>query len=307
MSGSDGCGALQRLSLLLCALTAACLARSSVSLRSALARSSLGIALLASPPLLQPSTAAEAPSTNYILTKEYLAEGADLRREAGAADSTKMSARSLLIRASEKVLTTKVLENFRKADQLEKDEVLQLDADNKVQQMSKVLLLYPIVEIQEDLRAIRANLIAIRDDSTGDSAGNGERVKALVEKSLALIQQDKYDIKSFKKIFNRYSDNIMYTNVAEANIYLAGGTTPNSLQTEQYLYRNAALTSVNFIKEDLLALKTQLRAAADLQQSQEVQDSIEDCDDSLSALDSYFERADPQDLKMAKEIFAKKE
>ena len=280
------------------------------TLRTAIARSSLGLALLTSPYPQQLSAAAEAPSsTNYILRKEYLADGVDLRRK-GVDD--KMTTRSMVIRASEKVLTNKVLENFRKADQLERDEAMLLDGGNNLQQTSKVLLLLPIIEIQEDLRATRSNINAIRTDNDEDSVGRRGRARVRVDRALAIIGNNKYDSKNFKKVFNRYSDNILYTNVAEANIYLAGGTTPNSLQTEQYLYRNAALTSVQFIREDLVGLQAALGAEAsssdegDRALGQQIDDCLDDCDESLSALESYLSRADPQDFRQAVEVYEAK-
>lgn len=197
-----------------------------------------------------------------------------------ANDEEKLTTRQVIIRSTENFLTNPVLEALRKADQFDFDV-----PDDVKSATTKVLLLYPIVEIEGEVSKMERLLSTEPVD------------KAQLESIRALVQQPKYSAKLFKKIFNRYSDNIFYSNAQQANIYLAGGTTPDSHQTEQYLFRNAILTAIEFIQQDVADLLSQ-----PVIDKQDVQDMISDVADARKALAGYMRLADPDDLSVALQL-----
>jgi len=191
-----------------------------------------------------------------------------------------------LIKQTESFLTNPVLEALRKAEQWEQDVPTAPNAET-----TKVLLLYPIAEIAQDLAKVSSCL---------------ESPSVLcVSSSAETLKQPKFQAKTFKKIFNRYSDNIFYSSTTSerANIYLGGGTTPDSAQTSQYLLRNVILTSVQNALQDVAEL-TQLSEQDLLSEEKrlDVQDALSDVSEARAALDKYLALADPQDLATARAL-----
>lgn len=191
-----------------------------------------------------------------------------------------------LIKQTESFLSNPVLEALRKAEQWEQDVP---NAPNL--ETTKVLLLYPIVEISQDLSAVSSCLASPSAQCVATSAET--------------LKQPKFQTKTFKKIFNRYSDNIFYSSTTSerANIYLGGGTTPDSAQTTQYLLRNVIITAVQNALQDvaeLAQLSDQELRGED--RRLDVQDALSDVSESRQALDKYLALADPQDLATAKAI-----
>lgn len=195
-----------------------------------------------------------------------------------------LTARQVIIRQTESFLTNPVLEALRKADQFEQDVPRDLDSET-----TKVLLLYPIVEINQELEDA-ATCLASPSPSC-------------ITTTDTIFKQPKYNPSVFKKIFNRYSDNIFYQDSKRANLYLGGGTTPDSQQTSQYLYRNSVLTNVEFAQQDvkgLLGLTTEELAST--QRRQEVSDALSDIDEARASMKAYFRLADPKDLAGVKDV-----
>ena len=88
------------------------------------------------------------------------------------------------------------------------------------------LSLVPIVQMQSVLVRSR------------DAVADRKQWPALI----TLLSTGQFETIEFKRIFNQYSDNIYYaSDTTEANVYLLGGATPSSGQTQQYLLRNEAL------------------------------------------------------------------
>jgi hypothetical protein len=213
----------------------------------------------------------------------------------------------VIIRSTESFLTNPVLEALRKADQLESDV-----PDSPSNAMTKALLLYPIVQISNELDTAA---LCLQDPSP----------RCLADTD-AVLTQNKYTPAAFKKTFNRYSDNIFYADSKRANVYLAGGTTPDSAQTSQYLYRNAILTSVQNAQGDVQGLLSSLpgafppststttatttaasAAASDDEYAawrrrlqQDLSDALSDVDEARQAMRQYLSLADPQDLEAAR-------
>ena len=175
-------------------------------------------------------------------------------------------------------LKNPVLEAIRKIDQT--------DPDTEFQNVNKVILLVPIVDILKDIETV-SKLI---------SANEADLIKAN-----EILTNKKFDTAPFKKTFNRYSDNIYYSDPERANIYLAGGAVPNTQQTTQYLFRNSALTSIGDVKEDVRFLLEDVKKKKVID-PQTVADAVDDCREALEAMTSYFELADPVDVKEARTI-----
>lgn len=175
-------------------------------------------------------------------------------------------------------LKNPVLEAIRKIDQI--------DPDTEYQNVNKVILLVPIVEIEKDIRSV-SKLIAA--DASSLLAANN------------ILTNKKFDTAPFKKTFNRYSDNIYYSDPERANIYLGGGAVPNTQQTTQYLFRNSALTAIGDVKEDVKFLLDDINKKKEVD-PQAVADAIDDCREALEALTSYLELADPVDVKEANAV-----
>lgn len=175
-------------------------------------------------------------------------------------------------------LKNPVLEAIRKIDQV--------DPDTEFQNVNKVILLVPIIDIEKDIQSV-SQLI------TADASN--------LLKANSLLTNKKFDTAPFKKTFNRYSDNIYYSDPERANIYLGGGAVPNTQQTTQYLFRNSALTAIGDIKEDVKLLLDDIKKNVVIDE-QAVADAVDDCREALEALTSYLELADPADVKEARSI-----
>ena len=88
------------------------------------------------------------------------------------------------------------------------------------------LSLVPIVQMQSVLVRSR------------DAVADRKQWPALIK----LFSTGQFETIEFKRIFNQFSDNIYYaSDTTEANVYLLGGATPSSGQTQQYLLRNEAI------------------------------------------------------------------
>lgn len=191
-----------------------------------------------------------------------------------------------LIRQTENFLTNPVLEAYRKMDQLEADETTGLSSQ-------KALLLYPIIEISKEIENIKDKLQYIQTET------NNDKIITTLTDIQSVLAPTKYNDKEFKKIFNRYSDNIFYTDSRRANVYLGGGAIPDSDQTNKYLYRNVALTSIQNLKQDIDTLITEKQ----WNDKQAIIDTIDDIREGLDAFKSYFSLVDPEDVKLALDIY----
>ena len=200
-----------------------------------------------------------------------------------------LTTRQKVIRGTNNFLTNPVLETVRKIDQMDFDDST----------TNKEVLLVPIVRIDLDFNIIKA-LFEEMDSSSFASPDNLKKLNQVLE----ILSKPDYSKKNFKALFNRYSDNIFYTNPDQANIYLAGGTPPNSRQTEQYLLRNQVLNSVEFIRNDaesmLIDVKSDSRISTDWEQV--IIDTISDLEEGKNALKEYLKLADPRDVELATKI-----
>ena len=214
----------------------------------------------------------------YVTTNQYLLSK--------SMPNGNLAGKSTYMLSSESILTSPVLENFRKMDQLDRDES---DRSRNI----KAVFLLPILVMKFDIEKAISLLVMMND-------ANEYKQAALLNEIADIFAKDDYKINNFKKIFNRYSDNIYYDDPARANLYLAGGTTPTTTQTTQYLLRNQILTEVGNIRDDVSQMQT--NGASGLFS---VSDTIDDCNDALKSLRQYLSLADPNDVELGNQMLTK--
>jgi len=208
-----------------------------------------------------------------------------------------LSTRQIVIRKSNEILSSPLLEQVRKATQEEKDDESTLEPK---------LLLLPILDVQRDLQNVDKLL------ASGGAANFAQANAILNKESFATI--------ALKRAFNRYSDNIFYTNPKQANLYLGGGAVPNTPQTTAYLYRNDVILAVQNLQKDCVEISLDERKVAskvnagagggggggqeeeDLMQS--VADARDDLRQGLDSLHEYLNLVDQKDLDGARAIRA---
>jgi len=184
-------------------------------------------------------------------------------------------------------LTNPVLEKIRIWEQAEADELKyggeleRGDAGNRGKVGSYPALLVPILEIASDLRSVRE---AVRHRDRWEEA----------RRTLGL--NSRYDKTEFKKIFNRFGDNIYYSDPDRANMYLAGGATPSNEQSLAYLLRNQVLSSVDDLKAELSYLLDHPDDAGD------VDDLYRYADEADAAMRRYLDIIPPEQLRKANEL-----
>jgi len=204
------------------------------------------------------------------------------------------------------ILTNKFLEGIRKASQVDYDNKYSdaaIDQAVKDDDNSKlVLLLIPIVNIKNDLQMI-SDLIS-------------QPSYINLSKAHTLLTSSSYDTKQLKKTFNRYADNIYYSNPDRANLYLGGGAVPDTKQTEKYLLRNEVITNINNLHDDI---DTLLLEAANQKGSngkgsttddidatdQDYIDTMDDCRTALESMQQYLSLVDIDDLELATRLTSK--
>ena len=204
-----------------------------------------------------------------------------------------LTTRQKVIRGTNNFLTNPVLETVRKIDQMDFDDST----------TNKEVLLVPIVRIDTDFNTIKSLFEEMKSPSISSS-----NILQNLNKVLEILNKPDYQKSNFKALFNRYSDNIFYTNPDQANIYLAGGTPPNSRQTEQYLLRNQVLNSVEFIRGDAesmiddIKMKNSKSSSGNIDWEQIIIDTISDLEEGENALREYLKLADPKDVELATKI-----
>lgn len=168
-----------------------------------------------------------------------LAEDPIVRAEAEAMkDDT--NTRAKLVNGMNELLTNPVLEKVRLNTQASVD----VTANSKNVDVN--IFLVPILKLNQELDVCK------RDIQLAQKSGSREDALKSLKGARALL--NRYNTPSLKKLFNRYSDNIFYSDKREANLYLNGGATPGSAQTTAYLFRNSIITGINNVGEDLTQL-----------------------------------------------------
>lgn len=76
---------------------------------------------------------------------------------------------------------------------------------------------------------------------------------------------------------------------------------PTSLQTQQYLLRNQALTQLDNVRDDVRLMLDDVRKGQG-PTTQDVADAVDDCREALDAMKSYLDLADPEDVKLATKV-----
>ena len=183
-------------------------------------------------------------------------------------------------------LTNPLLEQVRIWEQAEADnlkyggELEMGDAGNKGKISAYPGLLVPILKIEKDLADVK-NLV-------------NEGSRTSWEKALTMLQSDRFEKINFKKTFNKYGDNIYYSDPDRANLYLNGGATPKTEQSIAYLLRNDILTNVENLRAELEYL---LKSG-----DSETEDLYSYTDIVNSAMAKYLAIVPPNELEEARRI-----
>ncbi len=119
-------------------------------------------------------------------------------------------------------------------------------------------------------------------------------------KALTILQQPVYDKITFKKTFNKYGDNIYYSDPDRANLYLGGGATPKTEQSLAYLLRNDVLTNIENLRAELEYLIKTGKTA-------ELDDLFSYADVVTSSMKRYLTIVPPNELTEAQRIMNSKE
>lgn len=190
-------------------------------------------------------------------------------------------------------LTNPVLEQLRILEQVEKDnvqyggELERGDAGNKGKTDAYPSLLVPILKIDNELTQIRTIV---------HSGGESMPSKEAMSQALTILQQPTYEKINFKKTFNRYGDNIYYSDPDRANMYLGGGATPKTEQSIAYLLRNDVLTNMENLRAELEYL---IKSGEN-----ETEDLYSYADICTSAMKKYLANVPPKELKEAQRILS---
>jgi len=178
-------------------------------------------------------------------------------------------------------------------EQVEKDnvqyggELERGDAGNKGKTDAYPSLLVPILKIDNELTQIRTIV---------HSGGESMPSKEAMSQALTILQQPTYEKINFKKTFNRYGDNIYYSDPDRANMYLGGGATPKTEQSIAYLLRNDVLTNMENLRAELEYL---IKSGEN-----ETEDLYSYADICTSAMKKYLANVPPKELKEAQRILS---
>jgi hypothetical protein len=180
-------------------------------------------------------------------------------------------------------LTNPFLEKLRIWEQLEADELkyggeLEAgDAGNKGQVEAYPRLLVPILEMGLELATVQ-------------SLVNEKNLQG----AKRILDDPKYQTVNFKKVFNRYGDNIYFGDPDRANVYLGGGASPKSEQSLAYLLRNDILTNL----DDLQAEVDYLLKNPD----ETLEDATKYASATTTAFKKYLTLVPPDELERAKRL-----
>lgn len=203
-----------------------------------------------------------------------------------ATASTSVTAEAAKSAPTGNILTNRLLEKIRIVDQVEPDVITSMKTPS-------VFLLMPIVELDNDLHEAMSLFTTPKLDS--------------VKQIRTLLARPEYDTKGLKTMFNRYADNIFYSDPERSNAYLAGGAVPDSMQTQKYLIRNEVMRTVGNLRDDVTMLLAAVNPPSDVAawtSNQDYLDTIDDCREALAAMKQYLNLVDTIDLSTAKDILA---
>ena len=246
----------------------------------------------------------------YLSTHGGLIDNMLLQASGGLDDTMLLQANEVVVE-KRNILTNKLLEGIRIANQADYDNKYSdaaVDQAVKADDNSKlVLLLIPIINIKNDLQMI-SDLIS-------------QPSYASLSKAHIVLDSSSYDTKQLKKIFNRYADNIYYSDPDRANLYLGGGAVPDTKQTEKYLLRNEVITNINNLHDDIdILLEAAHQRGGSSSSSKEKEgstgrdldaadqdyiDTVDDCRTALDSIQQYLSLVDKDDLELATRLTSK--
>lgn len=162
----------------------------------------------------------------------------------------------------------------------------------------------PIIKLSETINEVYNLLSGCGTEASAlDESAYAETIAKLKAAGQLIAKEKGYDAKSLKALFNRYSDNIFYTDKSEANLYLQGGTSPGSQQTTAYLFRNQIITSIENVQDDINAMISDLETIGSSDKEfirQNFADTVDDLTEVQTYMDKYLRLVDREDLVKAK-------
>ena len=161
------------------------------------------------------------------------------------------------------------------------------DAGNKGKVGAYPTLLMPILKIDQDLNEVKALVHDVDNNMPNMESWS---------KALSILRKPQYDKIAFKKTFNKYGDNIYYSDPDRANLYLAGGATPKTEQSLAYLLRNDVLTNVENLRAELeYLIKSGEKETVDLYSYSDI---------TTRAMKSYLAIVPPNELHEAQRMLS---
>ena len=203
------------------------------------------------------------------------------------ADSLKdgSNTRAKLVTEMNGFLSNPILEKIRLPSQASVD----VTADSKYVNIN--LFLVPIYELNQNLD------ICMRCVEMAQKSESMESTLKFIRSAKASLED--YSTPKLKQLFNRYSDNIFYSDKREANLYLNGGATPGSIQTTAYLYRNSIITSIDYVMNDLKQGLNDAHLLDGSGRDQFFEDVLDDLKEAKDAFDDYLALVNPADKASA--------
>jgi hypothetical protein len=203
-------------------------------------------------------------------------------------------------------LTNPILEQIRILEQAEADNIRyggELAPGSPKGRETYANLLVPILEIQSDFVEVEQLLFNIQAGQSTVLQKQGEQSTAMkLEAANKILSRPQFEKLRFKKIFNAFADNIYYSDPDRANAYLGGGAVPRNEQSIAYLLRNEVLTNLENLQAEVVYLIKEEKAGNAL----ETEDLVTYIKLCTGGMEKYLELVPPNEIKLAKEIVAKK-
>lgn len=139
--------------------------------------------------------------------------------------------------------------------------------------------LLPIVRIEKTIKKINSSLL--------------EKDYQNLTNLSKILNQPPFTKQSFKKTFNSYSDDILLIKSSNTNNFASTTNAPSTLQSIQYLYRNEALTNIEYLSMEINYLLEEMRKT---DSNLDLEDALSYTSKSLEAIENYLKLANQEDV-----------
>lgn len=208
------------------------------------------------------------------------------------------------------LLTNPLLEQIRMFDQAQANEIKyggeleRGDAGSRGKVEAYPGLLVPILGIAQDLTAVEQLVLSSttnEETTTATATTTSAQRRQAWRQARQILASPVFDKIAFKRTFNRYGDNIYYSDPDRANLYLGGGATPKTEQSLAYLLRNEILTTVEDLQAELDYL---IQSTGNDESAEDLQSLVRTVQ---SAMKRYLDVVPPRELQRAKELFVQQQ